>query len=625
MSDPRFHRFLHRQIPLMIGLSVGPGLGYIFLARLHQIEGPALIWYGFILAMSLVGWRLHRDFTPDAMSDTRLERWYRGLTLYFYGFFALWGAIFLIYVGHHEANLHYIAIFTEIGAATVASALLFPDKRLYRPTVVALMVPLVIYFALIGQWYGYVLSLFAATLAGVLLYAANGSFKLLMETSHLAMRDQLTGLYNRHHFLTELQRTTNALAESGHHTHLLLIDLDHFKSVNDSLGHDLGDRLLQEVTTRLRGALDEGDLLARLGGDEFVVLRGESPEMWRSAEAAIGLGSRLLDALKETYVLQGHHLYISASIGVSPIGPGERDANTIIKRADIAMYEVKAAGRDGVILFDERMLERVEQQLEIERRLHFALEAGEFSLHFQPQLDGERRVVGAETLVRWESDTLGAVPPTRFIPIAEQTGLIIELGDYILEHALGTLGRWHHEGIELRQFSINISIRQLIHHSFVDTTRALLARHRPEGMATQIIFELTETVVADDIDQVVAVMRALRPLGIQFSMDDFGTGYSSLSFLKQLPIDEVKIDRAFIRRVTDDVDDQAMVVTILNIAKIFGHTVVAEGVEEIEQFELLRELRCELFQGYLFARPLAAEAFERFYRDHSEKRVARSA
>ena len=618
MNEPRFHDFLHRQIPIMIGLSVGPGLAYILLAALHGIEGPALVWYAAVLVMSLLGWRLYRGFAPDSMSRARLERWYRWLELYFYGFFGLWAAIFLIYVRHPEANLHYIAIFTEIGASTVASALLYPCKRLYRRVVIALMAPLAIYFALLGSWYGWVLSAFSATLAWVLLYAADSSFKLLTETTYLAMRDQLTGLYNRHYFLEHLQRTTNTIAESGHHTHLLLIDLDHFKSVNDSLGHDLGDLLLQEVTARLSGELGEGDLLARLGGDEFVVLCAESEEQWRSAEAAIGLASRLLDALKRTYELQEHRLYISASIGVTPIGPGDRDANALIKKADIAMYEVKAAGRDGVILFDETMLSRVEQQLEIERRLHFGVESGEFSLHFQPQLDTDRRVVGAETLVRWTSDTLGPVSPARFIPIAEQTGLIIELGDYILEHALATLGRWRGRGIELRQFSINISVRQLVHHAFIDNVRRLMEKHLAGGCPTQLIFELTETLAADDIDQVVAVMRALEPLGVRFSMDDFGTGYSSLSYLKQLPIDEVKIDRSFLNQLATSADDQAMVVTIINIAKIFGHTVVAEGVESEEQFQLLKELRCELFQGFHFARPMPEGEFEAFYRNALE-------
>ncbi len=616
MDQPRFHSFLHKQIPVMMVLSILPGLGYVFLGYMHDIHVPALIWYALVCLLSVHGWRLYRHFKPQSMSQRALDEWYRGLEWFFYAFFALWLVIFLIYVWEDAYKLHYIAVFTEIGASVVAATLLYPDRRLFRPVLLALMLPLAIYFALIGQWYGYILSAFAATLTWVLFYAAGSSHRLLIRTHHQASHDQLTGLYNRHFFIDHMQRQLNSLRESRGCSFLLLIDLDHFKTVNDSLGHDVGDRLLEEVTARLQPLLRGQGLMARLGGDEFIIIGDEMQSPDRCQERSRTLAERLLAVLKETYVINDHHIYISASIGISLIH-GDRangdSANSLIREADIAMYEAKAGGRDGVFLFNEEMSRRVESHLEIERLLHFALEKDEISLQFQPQLDAGRRVIGAETLVRWNNDKLGMVPPDQFIPIAEQTGLIVELGNHILRQAFDTLRDWHERGIVLEQFSINISMRQFTHHSFLDTVEDLCTRQLTPELRRRLVFEVTESVVAEDIQRVIAGMRRLQQLGIRFSMDDFGTGYSSLSYLKQLPIDEVKIDRAFVRRLDTDSGDQAMVTTILNIAEIFGPPVVAEGVESEAQFNMLVELGCRIFQGYHFSRPLPKSDFEAFF------------
>ncbi len=617
MKDKRFHDFLHRQILVLIFLSLLPGLGYLFLGWLNGVLAPAFAWYLLIVAISIWGWRLYRRFDFANMSERAREHWYRQCSGFIYAFFLLWMLIFLIYVRHDASNLHYIAIFTEIGASVVASSLLASDKRLFRPTILILMIPLIIYFALIDQWYGYVLTLFAATLTWVLLYAANSTHQLLMRASHQASHDALTALYNRQYFIEHLQQRMNSLAESGEYAYLLLIDLDHFKTVNDSLGHDIGDRLLQSVVARLQLDVPEGCVIARLGGDEFIITGSDFPARQDCERAALETSERLVASLKEPYIVDQHHLYISASIGVSIISGRSANANRFIKEADIAMYEVKAKGRDGVFMFNEEMSARVERNLEIERLLHFALSNGEITLHFQPQLDRDGRIIGAESLVRWHSPTLGEISPTRFIPIAEQTGLIVELGNHILETGFRTLRAWHDAGLELDQFSLNISMRQFTHHHFVEQVEERVRRHLDDTLARKLVFEITESIVAEDIQRVILTMNRLKTLGIRFSMDDFGTGYSSLSTLNQLPLDEIKIDRAFVSALGQNEGDRAMVATILNMAGILRLNIVAEGVETPAQLDFLLQHGCRIFQGYYYSRPLPQEQFESYYRSRA--------
>ncbi|MDH5571797.1 MAG: EAL domain-containing protein [Gammaproteobacteria bacterium] len=613
MEEPRFYQFLHRQIPILIVLSDIPGLAYIFLAWFHDIHLPALIWYTSVLAISMWGFILYRKFDLAKMSKHQRDDWYKKAKIYFYLFFSLWTVIFLLYVTKEAQNLHYIAIFTQIGASVVASTLLNSDRNLYRPTLLILMVPLTIYFTFIGEWYGYVLTIFSCILTWVLFYAAKSTHDLLMKTQFQASHDQLTGLHNRYFFIDYLQQTMNSIRDNQHYASLMLIDLDHFKTVNDSLGHDIGDQLLREITQRLKQQLPDNCHLARLGGDEFMIIGNEYRLQDQCEQASLSLANKILALIKETYIIGDHHLYISASIGISMIEPISENANIFIRKADIALYEVKSNGRDGVFFFSEDMSKRVENHLEIERLLHFALEENEISLNFQPQVDNNKNIIGCETLVRWNNSKLGFIPPVEFIPIAEQTGIIIELGNHIVHQSFITLCDWNDKGINLNQFSINISMRQLIHHSFIDTVDSLSKQYLNNELCKKIVFEITESVVAEDIGRVISIMNELRKIGIRFSMDDFGTGYSSLNYLKQLPINEVKIDRTFISEVSGNTGDQAMIKTILNIAEIFGHTVVAEGVETNEQFIFLHKNNCCIFQGYLFYHPLSKDDFEKCY------------
>lgn len=597
----------------MMFLSLFPGLGYVFLSWMYGIPLRALVWYGLIVAVSFWGYRIYRNYLDKGFSQKQLKAWYRQLTLFYYAFFVLWLVIFLLFINKSEYQLHYIAIFTEIGAAVVASSLLMPDKKLFKHNIIMLMLPLVIYFILIGEWYSYLLSVFAAILTWVLIYTANSSHRLLMSTHYQANHDSLTGLFNRYYFIKYLQDFMTSLSVSKHHSYLLLIDLDHFKTINDSLGHDIGDFLLKEVSERIENSLSSHEFLARLGGDEFVIVGSEFNDKKQCYLEAEKLANQVLLALRESYLIDCHSLYISASIGVSMVSDDSTGASRFIKEADIAMYEAKERGRDGVIVFDNEMAERVALNLEIERLLHFALENNEVHMLYQPQLNKDKEVVGAEALARWTNSSLGEVTPDVFIPIAEHSGFIIELGRFIMETSFRTLSVWVQQGIDIKQFSINVSMRQFFYYDFVDDVRLLCKEYLTQEMREKVIFEVTESIIAEDVDKVVKIMEQIKALGIRFSMDDFGTGYSSLSSLKLLPINEIKIDRSFVAGLKEMATDQVMVSSILNMAREFDLTVVAEGVENLEQFDYLHSNHCDIYQGFCFSKPLTAEKFIEFY------------
>lgn len=609
----RFSKYLRQQIPILVALSLFPGLGYIVLGWIADSYWPAIGWYALNLGISYWGMRLYWKFDSSVMGRRELARWNTQAISFNYVFFAMWALIFLIYIRETASGLHYIAIFTQIGATTVAASFLYPVPRLFKPIIPLMMGLLAIYFFGIGEWYGYVLSIFATILGGVLFYAADSAHRLLLTTHRQATHDLLTGLHNRQFFLEELQQLMIDLRRTDGSAFLLLIDLDHFKTVNDSLGHDVGDSLLQEVALRLKQHLPANDILARLGGDEFIVISGIHDNPKECEKAVEQLAAQLLAAVKQTYVIDSHHIYISASIGVRIFSSQDEDSATLVREADIAMYEVKSSGRDGVFLFNKEMSRRVEQHLQIERLLHFAREKQEIRLCFQPLVDEEKRIVGAECLVRWQNDDLGNVPPDKFIPIAEQTGMIIDLGQHILDSAFQTLQAWHDQGIVLQQFSINISIRQLMHAQFVENVMSSCEQWLTPPLVDTLVFEITETVISEEVNRVIIAMERLQSLGVRFSMDDFGTGYSSLSYLQQLPVRELKIDQSFVRNIQQNAENRAMVTTILNIAQFLKLAVVVEGIEEEPEFNVLREMNCHRFQGYYFYHPLYSEDFKTCY------------
>ncbi|MBX9756573.1 MAG: EAL domain-containing protein [Pseudomonadaceae bacterium] len=430
------------------------------------------------------------------------------------------------------------------------------------------------------------------------------------EIEQLAFFDALTGLPNRRLLLDRLQHALTASARSGNCGALLFIDLDNFKVLNDSKGHVVGDLLLQEVAQRLRAAVRGDDSVARLGGDEFVVmLQGLAKEGASAAAQVAQVGGQLLSSLSQAYVLDGYEYHCTASIGVSLFSGKLQDVGELLKCADAAMYSAKNTGRNALVFFDPAMQATLEARAQLAGELRAALPQGQLQLYYQAQINREGCVVGAETLLRWQHPQRGMVSPAQFIPLAEDNGLILPIGQWVLEHACGQLKAWQtHPLASALPLSVNVSARQFRQADFVDVVRSAL---RSSGVdPARLKLELTESLVLDNVEAVIAKMHALRALGVRFSMDDFGTGYSSLSYLKRLPFDQLKIDQSFVRDIVTDSGDAVIVKTIIGMAHNLGLEVIAEGVETEAQRSLLLNYDCRVFQGYLFSRPLPLAEFE---------------
>ncbi|MBI5921309.1 MAG: EAL domain-containing protein [Betaproteobacteria bacterium] len=421
---------------------------------------------------------------------------------------------------------------------------------------------------------------------------------------YLASHDALTGLPNRHLLLDRLQSAVSLSHRSNEVIGLLFLDLDNFKWVNDSLGHASGDKLLMAVATRLKDTVRVSDTVARLGGDEFVVLLTQAASDLEIAQIA----SKIIDAIARPLDLSGHDFHVTTSMGISTFPNDGEDATTLLKHADTAMYTAKAAGKNQYRYFDPAMNRSAVERIELEQDLRQALNRGEFELYYQPKLCVARNsICGAEALIRWRHPRLGIVAPAKFIPLAEETSLIIEIGEWVIHSACRQTVAWQEEGILLRGVAVNLSAIQLESDSFVDSVKRILEE---TGASTDAIeFELTESMVLRNPERSVVTLNRLRQLGIRLALDDFGTGYSSLSYLKRLPIDTLKIDRSFIEGLPEEADDAQIVRMIIALAKSVRLEVVAEGIETSAQRDLLTELSCEFLQGYLISKPLPAEEF----------------
>lgn len=437
------------------------------------------------------------------------------------------------------------------------------------------------------------------------------------EIQRLAFYDPLTSLPNR---MLLMDRMHHALAAARRHQQggaLLFIDMDNFKQLNDTLGHDQGDLLLQQVAMRLTHCVRNMDTVARLGGDEFVVLLEElSPSGDELVLQARGVGEKILSMLSVPYPLQGYQYRSTPSIGIAPFtGTETTSVGELLKQADLAMYQSKTAGRNTLRFFDPQMQAVVTARAALEADLRVALAQDEFLLHYQPQVrqTGHRagRVAGVEALLRWQHPRRGMVPLSDFIPLAEETGLILPLGRWVLHHACKLLADWQADPLRRDlTMAVNVSSSQFRSPSFVeDVARVLAITGAPSG---QLKLELTESVLVEDMEATIATMTALRAYGVGFSLDDFGTGYSSLSYLKRMPLDQLKIDQSFVRDLLTDPNDAAIVDTIIGLSRSLGLEVIAEGVETAEQRDLLARAGCELYQGYFFSKALPAQELDGF-------------
>ncbi|MBI2311398.1 MAG: EAL domain-containing protein [Betaproteobacteria bacterium] len=414
--------------------------------------------------------------------------------------------------------------------------------------------------------------------------------------------DTLTDLPNRNLLNDRLRQ---ALIYAERHQRVVVVafvDLDHFKFINDSLGHHTGDRLLAAAAERLRSCLRGTDTVARPGGDEFVLVLSDH----ENVESVSGLAQRILDAISRPFVVEGRELFTTCSIGLSVFPPDGNNPETLMKNADAAMFRAKEQGRNTFRFFTAELNARINERVSMESKLRNALEAGEFSLHYQPQLDLlSGGIVGVEALIRWHHPELGMVPPSRFIPLAEETGLIVPIGEWVLRTACAQNKAWQDAGLPLLHVSVNLSARQFRQQDLTRSIRQVLQDTRLDPRYLEL--ELTESLVMHNAEEFVTTLRELKALGLRLSIDDFGTGYSSLSYLKRFPIDRLKIDQSFVRDIGSDPDDAAIAQAVITLGHSLNLRVIAEGVETEEQLGFLRARGCDEIQGYLFSKPLPAE------------------
>jgi diguanylate cyclase (GGDEF)-like protein/PAS domain S-box-containing protein len=416
---------------------------------------------------------------------------------------------------------------------------------------------------------------------------------------HMAYHDSLTGLPNRALLSDRLDRAMLAAKRSERNLAVMFIDLDRFKTINDSLGHMTGDQLLKEVASRLCRAVRASDTVARLGGDEFVVL---VPGI-RTVDEATHVAEKIIEALSDSFPLEGRNLHITPSIGICVYPDDGADVETLMRHADAAMYHAKASGRNNYQFFKEAMNQTAAQHFELESSLRGALALNEFELHFQPIMDiGTRRLHAMEVLLRWRRRDGELVMPDRFIPLIEDNGMIVPIGEWVIRQACQQSMAWRRAGLAPVPLAVNLSPRQFMHRGLIGSIRAILDE---TGIDPSLLeFEITETALMQHGEQTLDILGQINAMGIRLSIDDFGTGYSSLAYLKRFPVKKIKIDRAFIKELEESAEDRAIVAAIIALSDSLQLSVVAEGVETEGQYALLQRNGCQFAQGYLFSQPV---------------------
>ena len=588
------------------------------IAQWPEIEHRTILsWFFCTNLLSALRLLMFQEFQRQQRDQLVDSIWARRAILTSLASGMTWGVGgYLLFPEHspvHQVFLAFVISGLCAGAITTLSAI----NLTVRGFVVLAIVPIIVKFNLVDSEFSAAMNIMSILFVAMILVSAqrlNHTIKQSLEfrhqrelaeqtIRHQAQYDDLTDLPNRRLFLSMLRQEMAKADRHHRYGAVFFIDLDRFKKVNDSLGHSIGDDLLIEAARKIAIRLRQEDTVARLGGDEFVVLL---PEVGTDLESAGTQASLIADEMRNLFthpfMIQGHEIHLTISVGIA-LFPGRVGAEDLLKFADVAMYRVKSDGRNGVRLFSGDMQDAVNHQRIIEKGLRQALTNNEFELYFQGQYDAQNQLIGAETLLRWNHPENGVVSPSEFIDVAEQTGLIVAIGDWVLRSACERLASMDDD----LKLAVNVSPRQFNDPAFVDNLRIVLAE---TGANPELLtLEITEGLAMSNIKHSIDTMNQLKTLGISFSMDDFGTGYSSLSYLHQLPIDELKIDQSFVRNISTSSENEVIVDTIIVMAQQLNLQIVAEGIETPGELDYLKLRKCNFFQGFHFARPMPFDQF----------------
>ncbi len=425
---------------------------------------------------------------------------------------------------------------------------------------------------------------------------------------HLANYDSLTSLPNRNLFNEIATQVINKSKNDAEMLAILFFDLDNFKIINDTLGHTVGDLLLKALSSRLIECIEDKGFVARLGGDEFVMIL---ENIGHHEDDAISFAERLMHSLAIPFLIETHEIFVSGSLGISIYPQDGKNLEELMKCADSAMYRAKGDGKNQYQFYTQEMNTKAFERLMLENALRHAIKKDEFILFYQPQIDIQKnKIVGVEALLRWQHSELGLIPPIKFISIAEESGLIVQIGEWVLKEGIRQIKEWHKMGFTDIKISINLSARQFVEQNLIDILNNSLNQHKFDP--TYLELEITESMFMKNIDDTLKLLKEFQRLGIKIAIDDFGTGYSSLQYLKKFPIDTLKIDKSFVRDIATDQDDRAIVKAIISLGKTLNLNIIAEGVEDFEQLEFLKKEGCDEVQGYIFSKPLSSNRMYEF-------------
>jgi len=592
-----------------------------------------LIWFLAVNLFSVIRIVIHKRFTALDTEQKIPDIWHTIplVTSIISG--ALWGstAIFL-FPAHdiaHQVFLAFVLAGMCAGAVTTLSAF----KAASYSYILLTLAPLIIRFFLENSEIVFSMAMMTVLFTGMLIITSKNLNQTIRESltiRHQRRIDEKTIHYQANYdMLTDLpnrrllsKRLNHEIKRAGRHHHfgaVLFLDIDHFKTINDSLGHAVGDELLKQIAQRIKKRIRDEDTVARLGGDEFIILIAEaSDDMTTASDNAENIATEILQLFHEEFNIDEHIIHTSVSIGISLFPLGETSSDTIIQKADVALYEAKEDGRNTARLFYSEMQQVVNNRRAIEKDLHQAIINNEFELNYQSQVDENQNIIAYEALLRWNHPDKGVIAPDAFIDIAEKCGLIVPIGEWVLKTACLQFASIIDDDNNLR-ICINVSPRQFSDPLFIEKIQIIITETGINPKNIQL--EITEGMVLKDIDETIGKMKSLKTIGLSFAIDDFGTGYSSLNYLKRLPIDILKIDKSFVLESIHNANDAAIVKTIIAMAHNMNINIIAEGVETQQIMDFLKENGCELFQGYLFGKPVKIDQITSFYSSYKQKNL----